>query len=178
MNIRTSYVEDLGGVEVHLQWDPEILEVMDAIPAEEGVQILPGDLFEGHNTFRPPNGNSVDNGEGQLVYVVSLVEGRSGVSGEWSVAVATFRAKGKGATSLTFYGDTLMANASIGNILSDAVGGRVHVAEPTHTPSPTATPTRVETIPEPTVPEPTTEPSLTSTPMLGYLYVPLVTKNP
>jgi hypothetical protein len=106
------------------------------------------------------------------------MEGRSAVSGEWSVAVATFRAKGKGTTSLTFYGDTLMANASTGNILSEAIDGQVYVEEPTPTPSPTATPTKMETIPEPTVPEPTSEPSLTSTPVLGYLYIPLVTKNP
>jgi len=177
VDIRTSYVEGLGGVEVHLSWDPNVVEVMDAVPSVEGVQILPGDLFEGQLTFRPPNGNDVDNAVGELVYVLSLSGGSAPVSGEWSVGVVTFHAKGNGSSPIEFHGDTLMANPNTGNIISGWIDGNASVEDPTLTPTQTAMPTSIETVSEPTVPVLTETPTLTRTSEMSYLYIPLVIKN-
>jgi hypothetical protein len=166
VTIRTSAVEGLGGVEVHLRWDPALVEVLDTDLATPGVQIEPGNLFLGYATYRPPHGNEANNAAGTLIYALSLTGEQVGVNGAWSVARITFHAKSSGTTVLAFYGDTLMANPQTGDIPCGWVDGQVRVLEPTPTPtdtptitptpSPTDTPTPVPTVPTPT---PTATPS-------------------
>lgn len=166
MAIRTSYVEGLGGAEVHLRWDPAVVQVVDANPALPGTQVLEGDLFDGYNTIRPQQGaNAVDNVTGELAYAIALV-GTSGLTGQWTVAVITFQAGISGSTIVEFYGDTLMANPTTGDILSGWQDGDVTViantptltATPTHTATPTGTLTPTATL-EPTLPSPTQTPT-------------------
>lgn len=169
VTVRTSYVEGLGGVSVYMRWDPTLFEVIDALAAISGVQILPGDLFAGHGTFRPPNGNLADNAAGQLVYALSLTE-PTGLNGQWSVAVITVHAIGEGACAFEFYGDTLMANPQTGDLPSGYISGEVRVvtatSTPTETPEATETPTPTLTATitrEPTVPPLTETPTPTET---------------
>ncbi len=163
--IRTSWVDDLCGIEVHLRWDPTLIEVVDADPSVEGVQILPGDLFAGHNvwSFR---WNSADNRTGELVYTLVLNEGFNCLSGQWSVATVTFRALGEGNSSLTFF-DSFMASA-IGEIPSGHMDGMVIVAQPsptpTNTPIPSLTPTPTETATPTGTLTPTSTPTATGEP--------------
>ncbi len=53
--IRTSYVESLRAVQVFLHWNPNLAEVVDMDPIQEGVQAEPGDLFAGYNVMRISN---------------------------------------------------------------------------------------------------------------------------
>ena len=163
VTIRTSHVEGLGGVEVYLLWDPSILEVVDADPSLSGVQLTPGDLFEGHNTFRPWHGNEADNAAGRLSYVLSLVEA-SCLTGEWSVATITFRAVGSGTSSLTFGSETMMACGGL-DLPIGWINGEVRVVTATSTPTtvPTQPLTPTATL-EPTLPPPTVAPTLPPTP--------------
>ena len=155
--IRTSHVDDLCGVEVHLRWDPALVEVVDAdSDPSNGVQLLPGDLFEGHLVWSY-KWNEADNTTGQLQYSLTLNEGFHCVSGQWSVAIVTFHAIGEGACSLSFF-ESLMSNPNTGDIRSGCIDGEVRVAPPS--PTPTQTPTVTDT-PTPTM---TPTPSRTSTP--------------
>lgn len=196
MAVRTSYVEGLGGVSIYMRWDPTLFEVVDALTGVSGTQIAPGDLFAGHGTFRPSNGNQVDNVAGTLVYVLSLTE-PTGLNGQWTVATITLHAIGTGACAFEFYGDTMMANPQTGDLPSGYISGEVRVVTATSTPTitreptiplptetPTVTPTETET-PTATPTEtltPTITPTETETPtvtptVLRYIRFPLALKN-
>lgn len=196
MVIRTSYVEGLGGVELWLRWDPSAVSVEDADPSTDGVQILPGDLFDGYYTIRPPNGNSADNVAGELLYVLSMSMGDThpGVTGEWSVATITFRGVGTGQSALEYFDeieDIYMTNPSGLSISCGWVDGEVRVAEPTSTPTQTPTVTHTATPtstgeptipvtipPEETVPAATETPTTTLAPtIMSYVRIPLIIRD-
>jgi hypothetical protein len=156
--IRTSYVENLYGVQVNLHWNPALLEVVDTNPLVDGVQIEPGDVFTGHNIFRPSHGNEADNIAGELMYALSIAAEPTGVTGEFTVARITFRAKSGGSSTLVFT-DTYMVNQDALILSTAAVDGEARVVEatstPTLTPTPSGTPTQTRTptnTPIPTVP--------------------------
>jgi len=159
--IYTSHVGGLCGVEVHLRWNPALVEVVDADPTTEGVQILPGDLFAGHNVwgFR---WNSANNAAGELIYSLTLNEGFNCLSGQWSVAMVTFRAIGEGASELAFF-DSVMTDASL-EIPSGHVNGEIRVAQPSPTPTETLTPTQTPTATNTPTFTITPTPSITATP--------------
>jgi len=159
--IYTSHVDGLCGVEVHLRWDPALVEVVDADPTTEEVQILPGDLFVGHTVwgFR---WNSADNATGELIYSLTLNEGFNCLSGQWSVATVTFHAIGEGVSELAFF-DSVMTDASM-EIPSGHVDGEIHVAQPSPTPTDTLTPTQTPTVTDTPTFTATPTPSVTATP--------------
>lgn len=164
LTVRTSYVEGLGGVSIYMRWNPALFEVLDSNPGISGVQLAAGDLFVGHGTFRPPNGNLADNVAGQLVYVLSLTE-PTGLNGQWSVATITVHAIGMGTCAFEFYGDTMMANPQTGDLPSGYVSGEVRVVTATSTPTLTLTPSATPTpTVEPTIPTPTETATPTETP--------------
>ena len=152
--IHTSYVEQLGGVEVHLRWDPLLVEVVDE-------QVQPGNVFEGYNVY--PGANQVDNAAGQLDYALALMGWYPPVSGQFTVAAVTFRAIGSGSSDVEFYGSTQMARNDGVDISHDWVDGEVRVVEATSTP--TTTPTTTSTS-EPTIVPPTYTPTATVTPTI------------
>jgi len=184
VTVRTSFVQDLHGIEFHLKWDPTLLRVEDADPGKPGVQIQPSALFQGYDTM---GANEVDNASGELYYAIGILHNQPPVPAQaWSVAIITFRAVGAGGCVLDFT-DWLMSTFVGGglDIPSDAVDGEVFVGEPSPTPSPTLTPSLTLT-PSPTL-TPTATPTATLTPTVtetpsetpspGHaLFMPLVLK--
>lgn len=173
VTVRTSHVDDLGGVHVHLRWDPNLLRVIDTNPLVDGVQVLDGNLFEGQNSFSPPVvGNMVDNDLGELHYVRTMVRspgGPTGVSGEFSVAIIPVQARAIGSCDLAFVGETMMTRLETGDLPAGAIDGDIIVSDTAETP----TPTPEETVPIPTETA-TPTPMPTNTPMENGLYLPLV----
>jgi hypothetical protein len=150
MDIRTSWVDGLGGVEVHVRWNPACLQVVDADPLLPGTQILPGDLFTGHNTYQPINGHVVDDVAGELTYALALVAPQS-LAGQWTVARITWQALGAGVCPVEFFGNTKMAASETGDVPSAWIDGEVRIVPPTPTPTlvptlPTPTPTVAPTV--------------------------------
>jgi hypothetical protein len=135
----------ISGVEIHLEWDPSMLEA---------TQVVPGNTFQGYNTYSPLQ--DVDNGGGKLWYAHSMIESFC-VTGDWIVATVTFRTLGYGESPLSFGIETIMACAGI-SVDPVVVNGQVNIERPTPVPSATPiashTPTPVDATPTP-VPEPT-----------------------
>jgi len=99
--IRIENATRLYGVEVHLAFDPTRLQVQDADPDREGVQIQAGD-------FPSPDfivQNQADNVKGTIDYAVTQLAPRKAVDG--SGVLATVTVKGKDISSLTFVEATL-----------------------------------------------------------------------
>ncbi len=157
--IRIENVTGLYGVEVHLTFDPNYLEIQDADPDKEGVQIQAGDFP--HPDFVVQN--QADNTQGTIDYTITQMAPRGAVDGSGVLAKITFKTKGEGISRLAFTGAKL-ANPDGQQIPAEMLDGEVAVAvgalsvQPTPTVAagpPTATPVVIAT------PLPTQEPTAT-----------------
>ena len=119
--IRIENATRLYGVEVHLAFDPARLEVQDADPDTEGVQIQAGDFPSPDFVVQ----NKADNNKGTIDYAVTQLAPREAVDG--SGVLATVTVKGKGTSSLTFVGAKL-ANPDGQQIPSQTVDGQIEIA--------------------------------------------------
>lgn len=86
------------GVELHLRFDPSLLQVVDDDPAREGVQIRGGTLFSGRQTFTGLN--RADNSLGIIDYAVTLMGESQGVTEGGSVIVVRFVGRAAGEASI------------------------------------------------------------------------------
>lgn len=96
ISIRVEGVQDLYGVEFHLAFDPDVVEVVDADTSKPGVQIQPGDWLQ--DIFIAVN--AADNATGKIDYAVTLLNPAPPVSGSGIVGTITFKAKSDGVSSL------------------------------------------------------------------------------
>lgn len=130
-------VTHLSGVEVHMVFDPTLLEVVDADSGMAGVQV-------GLGPFLPVGfiaTNQVDLGTGHIDFAYSQAPGGSGVSGGGTIATIAFRAKAAGVSPVTF-SNVILADQSANPIAVTAQNGQVTVITGgTPTTTPTATPT-------------------------------------
>jgi hypothetical protein len=89
LDLAITQVSGLYGVEAHLRFDPDALEIIDADPTRAGVQIEAG-------TFPSPDFvalNQVDNQTGTIDYAVTQLSPREPREGSGVVAHITIRAK-------------------------------------------------------------------------------------
>jgi len=172
VEIKTSDVEELAGVQVELRWDPTLLRAVDADPLTDGVQIAAGNLFDGYYTIPFPGSNVADNSTGWLRYYKVLGASPDRVEGAWTVAIVTFETLADGVSPLTFVREnTWMSHPDYGNVWCGWVDASVQVGEPTPTPTPTGNPT----IPVVTITPPT--PTATPEGMARWIYIPLILRN-
>lgn len=136
-------IEDADGVygyQFVLLFDPALVEVVDADPDMDGVQLAPGDFLEGQTYVGI---NRADNGAGRVQYAVTLLDETGGRSGSGILATATLKAKHTG-TARFRLGEAKLAS-------TDATSLPVEVAEPAATPPPSPNP-GPETDAEPAIP--------------------------
>ena len=119
--IRIENATRLYGVEVHLAFDPAHLQVEDADPDTEGIQIQAGDFPSPDFVVQ----NQADNAKGTIDYAVTQLAPREAIDG--SGVLATVTVKGKDTSSLTFVGAKL-ANPDGQEIPSQTVDGQVEIA--------------------------------------------------
>ena len=119
--IRIENATRLYGAEVHLAFDPTHLEVQDADPGTEGIQIQAGDFPSPDFVVQ----NQADNVKGTIDYAATQLAPREAVDG--SGVLATLTVKGKGTSSLTFVGAKL-ADPDGQEIPSQSVDGQVEIA--------------------------------------------------
>ncbi len=175
LQIWVDNVTNLFGVEIAVQFDPRYIQVQDADPATDGVQIQPG-------TFPAPNfvqAKLADNTAGLISYVVSQTSPTLPVTGSGVIATFTFKAVAQGVSNLTFItvkladpnGQAIQTTAQAGQVTVGQGSGEptaTFTATPlpgqstatfTPTPLPTFTPTPLKLTPTPTftpVPPPPT----------------------
>lgn len=114
--IRIENATHLYGVEVHLAFDPARLEVQDADPNKEGIQIQAGDFPNPDFVVQ----NQADNTKGTIDYAVTQLAPREAIDG--SGVLATVMVKGKDTSSLTFV-EAKLANPDGQEIPSQTVDG-------------------------------------------------------
>jgi hypothetical protein len=123
MAIHIENATRLYGAEVHLAFDPARLEVQDADPDTEGVQIQAGDFPSPDFVVQ----NQADNVKGTIDYAATQLAPREAVNGSGVLATVTIKGKDKGTSSLTFVGAKL-ADPDGQEIPSQTVDGRVEIA--------------------------------------------------
>lgn len=140
VEVRISDATDLFAAEILLEFNPALLEVVDADTSEgaPGIQIAPG-------TFPDPNdgfmaANQVDNTTGTILYAVTLLSPSLPVSGSGPLAYITFRGKAAGDSVLAFQ-RVLLSNQEAMEIPVAANDGVVHIEPSGPTPTPTKEPT-------------------------------------
>ncbi len=179
VDIRIEDVTGLYGAEVHLTFDPALLEVVDGNSGMAGVQIQPGTFPNPHFLAQ----NVVDQTAGKIHFAVSQGPGDDPVSGSGVLATITFQGEAAGTSAISF-DNILLSDQEGESIAADTQDGSVTVtgeetATPTATPSedtptPTSTPDDTAT-PTPT-PDDTLTPTLTPTP--GDTPTPTLTPTP
>jgi LysM repeat protein len=174
VDIRIENVSDLFGAEVHLTFDPVLLEGVDADAGKAGVQIQPGTFLSPDFTAQ----NEVDQAAGKIDFAISQMAPHGPVSGSGVLATITFRGKAAGTSSINFVNVILSAPGGIPisagtqggslTVTSDVTPTPTPTATPTQTPTPTGTPTSTpDGGPTPThtaTPTPTPTPTPTATP--------------
>jgi len=122
IDVMLADIHGLYGVEIHLAFDPEALEVVDAAPDTEGVQLEPGTLPAPDFVVQ----NEVDNGAGTIDYAVTQLPPSNPGEGSGVVARVTFRAK-KPSVSLVRFERFLLADTIGGNIDARPQDGQIKV---------------------------------------------------
>ena len=122
VDLTIEQVSQLYGAEVHLRFDPSVLEVVDADPAVEGVQIEPG-------TFPIPDfvvQNLADNRTGTIDYASTQLPPNKPGEGKGVVARVTFQAK-TAAVSPVQFEQFLLADTQGGSIKAMTQHGQIRV---------------------------------------------------
>jgi hypothetical protein len=115
-------VSGLYGVEAHLRFDPNVLEIVDADPTRDGIQLESG-------TFPAPDFvalNQVDNRAGTIDYAVTQLPPRERLEGSGIVAHITIKAKHPSTTQIEI--EKFILTDTAGSAI-DAVGknGQIEV---------------------------------------------------
>lgn len=92
-------VNDLYGAEVHLTFDPAIIEVIDVDGAAPGVQVANGGLLQ-EPIFAAIN--QADNSAGTIRFAATQLYPTAPASGSGALIVITLRAKSEGVSDLAF----------------------------------------------------------------------------
>ncbi len=89
-------VQDLYGLEFQLAFDPNVVEVVDADPDQEGVQIWPAEWWK--DGFVAVN--KVDNEIGRIDFAATLLRPALPASGTRAIAAISFAARKTGSSTL------------------------------------------------------------------------------
>ena len=101
MSVQVQAVPGLWGVQYMMYFDPNIIEVVDANPALDGIQIYPAEVFAGKQVLQ--GANSADNAAGTITYAVSMINPQDEpFFGSGSLGRIVFRPKGQGASQVSF----------------------------------------------------------------------------
>ncbi|MCS7261062.1 MAG: LysM peptidoglycan-binding domain-containing protein [Anaerolineae bacterium] len=150
VEIRIENVSGLYAADVELRFNPAALQVQDADPGRDGVQIQPGN-------FPSPDFvalNSADNATGVIRYALTQLPPKPPVSGSGLLATVVFRGQAAGTVDLTF-SIVILANAQGQQLPASSQGGNIIVGGGG---PPPATPTPLPVTPTPPPPVTITPP--------------------
>lgn len=96
ISLRVDDAQNMYGIEFHLTFDPNVVEVVDADASKPGVQIASGDWLK--NSFVAVN--KADNAAGKIDYAITLLNPAPPVNGGGTIAKITFKGKNNGTSPL------------------------------------------------------------------------------
>jgi hypothetical protein len=117
-------VRELYGIEVHLRFDTEAIEIVDANPARDGIQLEPGTLPTPDFIVQ----NQADNDTGTIDYAVSQLPPRKPGEGAGVVARIALRAK-KPSVSDIHVQEFLLADTKGGKLDAISQDGQIRVQD-------------------------------------------------
>ena len=115
-------VSALYKAQLHIRFDPEVLEVIDADPAVEGIQVEPGTLPAPDYIVQ----NRANNQIGTIDYALTQLPPRKPGEGDGVIARITFRAK-KAALSQILLDQFLLADTEGSSIQAVPQHGQIRV---------------------------------------------------
>jgi len=139
LDIVLENAQDVYGIDVRASFDPAVVEVVDADPSRDGIQIIPGSFLKPDFMVR----NVADNAAGTLQYVLTQVNPSQPVTGTGVVCSVQFRGKLLGQESALTIGFVEIANRRGVKLSVRGQNGRLAVVQPkppTPAPAPSATP--------------------------------------
>jgi hypothetical protein len=96
LDVNITDVQGLYGFEMELSFDPAVVEVVDADPAREGTQLLPGDFLSLDLLVR----NQADNVAGTAEYVLTQINPSQAKSGSGKLLTLYLKGKAAGQNSV------------------------------------------------------------------------------
>jgi hypothetical protein len=192
-------VEDptnLYAFEIHLTFDPDVIQVQDANGDQPGVQLHAGPLLAGKQYFVATN--RADNEAGTIHFVAGLLGNQAPIIDSGTLITMTVQGHAPGTSPLAF-DDVMLMNRAAEIIASNAFDAVIvvpadptTVAQPTHTPTATVTPTPQATgaptststapspqaTPTPTATSTAPSPQATPTPTATSTLTPQTTATP
>ena len=124
LDLTIAQARKLYGIEIHLEFDPEAIEIVDADPAQEGIQLKPGTLPTPDLVVQ----NQADNDAGTIDYAVTQLPPRQPGEGTGVVARITLRAKQSSVSDIHFQ-EYLLADTNGDNIDAISQDGRIRVQD-------------------------------------------------
>jgi LysM repeat protein len=155
VNIYIDNVSGLYGAELHFSYNPGVVEVVDANPNTEGVQITIGSFLKADFVAQ----NQANAGQGTIDLSILQLPPNAAVSGSGVLATITFKGLTAGSSQLVFTTVNL-ADANAGAISVTPQGGQVTVDSGATVPTSTPVPVYPTATPVPVYP--------TATPVPGY----------
>jgi len=153
MTIQVENVANLYGIELSIQFDANLLEVVDADPHTPGTQIAAGSFLS--RDFEPTN-EVIDN---TITYILQQASPHPPVSGSGTLARITFRGIAGGIADVTL-GDVFLSDQDGNGIIAILHGGVLAV-----TPAAGEAPTVIAASPLPTPLPPQSQPTAVSLPV-------------
>jgi hypothetical protein len=134
-------VKDLVGFEIHLSYDPEVVEVVDQSLDQPGIQVGAGAL----TSYMRFAQNIVDNNQGTMDFVAVQQGASHPVSGSGGLLVIPFRGLSLGVSAMVYLDSATITVLVNGNQVSDSyswTSGMITIVQPkaaSATPRPTNT---------------------------------------
>lgn len=100
IQVRATSFVGLYGCQIEVRYDPTALEVQDADPNTEGIQVSAGDVFVGSNAFIALN--TVDPQEGVIRFAAALLDPAPPIHGSATMMRVRFKALRPGPTMIRF----------------------------------------------------------------------------
>ena len=125
VDIRVDNVVQMAGAEVHLTYDPALLEVVDADPATEGIQIAHGDFLSPDFVVQ----NGADQAAGTLDYAIACMPLDKAVSGDGVLARITLRGLAGGEAPVAIH-TVLLANSQGQMIAAETGSSQAVISRP------------------------------------------------
>jgi hypothetical protein len=99
VEVRVKDAPTVYGADVRLSFDPALLEVVDADPGTEGIQVRPGRFLNASQGFFLQH--QVDNTAGTIDYALTLLNPAPPAQGNGVLVQVTFRARSSGRTTVS-----------------------------------------------------------------------------